>query len=59
MTKLQIYYRQIAVLRCHKALILAKNVLYSQNRPMKMKNAATDVLPPPGSLIFRGYTQGL
>jgi hypothetical protein len=59
MTILQVYYRRIAVLRCHKALILAKNVLYRENRPMKMKNAATDALPPLGALFFAAAPKGL
>jgi hypothetical protein len=52
MSKLQVDYRGIAVLRRHKALILAKNVLYMQN-PMKIKNAATDALPLSGPYFSR------
>jgi hypothetical protein len=58
MAKLQACYRGIALLRRHKALILAKNVLYRQN-PMKMKNAATDALPRSGALFFAATPKGL
>jgi hypothetical protein len=44
-------------LQRHKALILAKNVLYMQN-PMKMKNAATDALPLSGALFFAAAPKG-
>jgi hypothetical protein len=58
MSKSQVDYRGIAVLRRHKALILAKNVLYMQN-PMKIKNAATDALPLSGALFFAAAPKGL
>jgi hypothetical protein len=58
MSKLQADCRGIAHLRLHKALILAKNVLYIQN-PMKIKNAATDALPLSGALFFAAAPKGL
>jgi hypothetical protein len=58
LSKLQNYRTWIAVLRCHKALILAKNVLYKQN-PMKLKNAATGALPLSGALFFAASPRGL
>jgi hypothetical protein len=41
----------------HKALILAKNVLYNEksDEDEKRRHGAAPLL---GSLIFRGYTQG-
>jgi len=48
----------MALERRHKALILAKNVLYMQN-PMKIKNAATDALPLSGALFFAAAPKGL
>ena len=50
------YAGVIALIATHKALILAKNVLY-MTKSMMMKNAARSA-PPLGSLIFRGSTQG-
>ena len=49
--------REGRVLRCDKALILAKNVLYRE------KSDENDRLPPKqrspsGSIIFRGRSQG-
>jgi hypothetical protein len=45
--KLQNFYRWIALLRRHKALILAKNVLYCKNNtPLEV------LLPLPGALFF-------
>jgi hypothetical protein len=58
MSKLQADCRGIAHLRPHKALILAKNVLYRLN-PMKKKNAATDALPLSGALFFAVAPKGL
>jgi hypothetical protein len=58
MSKLQVDYRGIAVLRRHKDFILAKIVLYNQN-PMKIKHAATDALPLLGALFFAAAPKGL
>jgi hypothetical protein len=58
MPNLEAIYLWIALLRRHKALILAKNVLYMQN-PMKIKNAATDALPLSGALFFAAAPKGL
>jgi hypothetical protein len=45
----------MAVLRRHKALILAKNVLYKSN----MKDLAAKTLPFPGALFFAAKFNGL
>ena len=58
MSKLQGDCCGIALLAHHKALILAKNVLYRIN-PMKIKNAATDALPRLGALFFAVVPKGL
>jgi len=58
MSKLQGDCCGIALLAHHKALILAKNVLYRIN-PMKIKKRRYGCAPSLGSLIFRGCTQGL
>jgi hypothetical protein len=44
----------MALLRRHKALILAKNVLYIEKSDDDEQTAATDAAPLSGALFFSG-----